>query len=67
MGGYAAFVVRRPPSTRCCAPGRMRGVRRLAATVDEVLRPGRRRGLRRLAATANDVPRAPDGRAAFVA
>ncbi|MFC9956917.1 hypothetical protein ACFYY9_16915 [Streptomyces nigra] len=48
MGGYAAFVVRRPPPTRCCAPGRMRG-------------------LRRLAATANDVPRAPDGRAAFVA
>ncbi|MEV6664744.1 hypothetical protein [Streptomyces nigra] len=45
----------------------MRGLRHLAATVDEVLRPGRPRGLRRLAATANGVPRAPDGRAAFVA
>ncbi|MFE0433608.1 hypothetical protein ACFW2K_01385 [Streptomyces nigra] len=45
----------------------MRGPRRLAATVDEVLRPGRPRGVRRPAVTANDVPRAPDGRAAFVA
>ncbi|MFF5042110.1 hypothetical protein [Streptomyces nigra] len=48
-------------------PVRLRGLRRLAATVDEVLRHGRPRGLRRLAVTANDVPRAPDGRAAFVA